>query len=249
MAELYKFTIFEDKETFVEEERTDEASGEKFTAKKKVVSKSPTQVIIKKPTRRQIEEADLEYSIEMSKCIKKGILTKAMLAKKYQDSGGLMSDTQSDRLTELYKKVYDTQLEITRLESVLNKDEKTDAKMKDLVGELTSSRKEILEIESDYRALFDHTADAKAQSRLLLWYILNLSFVQTEGEDHPTPYFKGNDFDEKLKSFYAKEEEDSEQYKVLSKKLSTFIAFWFYNQALTTEEFDALDKRLESGEL
>jgi hypothetical protein len=249
MGELYTFTIFEDKEAFIEEERTDEASGEKFTAKKKVVSKSPTQVLIKKPTRRQIEEADLEFSIEMSKCIKKGILTKAMLAKKYQDSGGLMSEEDSNRLSDLYKKVYDTQQEITRLESVLNKNEQTDAKVKDLVVELANSRKEIVEIESNFRSLFDHTADSKAQSRLLLWYILNLSFIQAEGEEHPTPYFKGNDFDEKLKSYYAKEEEDSEQYKILSKKLSTFIAFWFYNQALTKEDFDALDKRLESGEL
>jgi len=53
-----------------------------------VAEVEPVRVILKEPNRRQIEEADMEYSIEMSQCVKRGILTKAMLAKKYSDTGG-----------------------------------------------------------------------------------------------------------------------------------------------------------------
>ena len=53
---------------------------------------------------RQIEEAELEFSVEMSNCIKKGILTKAMLAKKYSDTGGLLAEEDAKALTKMYVK-------------------------------------------------------------------------------------------------------------------------------------------------
>ena len=59
-------------------------------------------MILKEPNRRQIEEADMEYSIEMSQCVKRGILTKAMLAKKYSDSGGLLAEQDAKNLSKKY---------------------------------------------------------------------------------------------------------------------------------------------------
>ena len=57
-------------------------------------SKKDHVFVINQPTRRQMEEADMEYSIEMSKCVKQGILTKAMLMNKYSDTGGLLSEVR-----------------------------------------------------------------------------------------------------------------------------------------------------------
>ena len=247
--ELYKFTIFEDKEVSVEEVTTDKKTGEEITIKKKVNQKTPIEVHLRKPTRRQIEEADLEYSVEMSRCIKKGILTKAMLAKKYSDTGGMMSETESTRLVELYKSIYDLQNESVRLESITNKTEEVKGKISELVGQVTATRKEIIEIESSYRSLFDHTADSKAQNRVLLWYILNLTYIKRELDSDAKPYFKGREFEDKLQDFYQKEEETSEQYNTISKKLSTLVAFWFFNQASSTEDFTELDRKIEAGEL
>lgn len=247
--ELYTFTVFEDKEKMVEETKVDETSGEEVVVKKKVVEKSPIQVVLKKPTRRQIEEADLEYSVEMSKCIKKGILTKAMLAKKYSDTGGLMSESESQKLVDLYKQIYDLQGENLRLELSENKSEEIIERQKTLVSELNIARKEIVDIESSYRSLFDHTADSKAQSKVLLWYIINLTYVKKELDDSPKPLYKGKDFEEKLQDFYLKEEEQTLEYSKISKKLSTLVAFWFFNQASTKEEFEELDRKIEAGEL
>jgi hypothetical protein len=249
LKELYSFTIFEDKEVIVEETTTDEATGQEITIKKKTIEKSPIQIILKKPTRRQIEEADLEYSVEISRCIKKGILTKAMLAKKYSDTGGLMSELESTKLVDLYKEIYDLQGDLSKLEAVTNKTDEINEKIKSVIVKSTAARKEIVEIESSYRALFDHTADSKAQNRVLLWYILNLTYIQKEQDEKAKSYFEGKDFDEKLDSFYKKEEQSSEQYLQLSKKLSTLIAFWFFNQATSHEEFKELDRKIETGEL
>ncbi len=246
---LYNFTIFEDKESFIEEVSINEENGEETIVKKKTVEKVPVQIFIKKPSRRQIEDADLEYSVEISKCIKKGILTKAMLAKKYSDTGGAMSEQESSRLVDLYKLIYDSQSQLSRLESISQKTDEINSKISDTITTLQSYRKEIVEIESSYRSLFDHTADSKAQNKILIWYILNLSYIKRQLDDEPKPYFKGSSFEEKLEDFYEKEESLDQQYFQISKKLSTLMAFWFFNQASTSEDFEELDKKIESGEL
>jgi hypothetical protein len=245
---LYSFTIFDEKESFIEEKTINEETKEETIVKKKTTEKIPIEIFLKKPSRREIEEADLEYSVEMSKCIKKGILTKAMLAKKYSDTGGMMSESESKRLVDLYKKIYDLQNETIRLESSTKKKENKEKNEK-LIEELSLVRKEIVEIESNYRSLFDHTADSKAQNKILLWYILNLTYIKQSEDSAPKAYFAGEDFESKLESFYKKEEEKDDHYSLISKKLSTLMAFWFFNQASSKEDFEELDKKIESGEL
>jgi hypothetical protein len=246
---LYNFTVYENKENVIEDISVNEETREETIVKRKVIEKSPVQVFIKKPSRRQIEDADLEYSVEISKCIKRGILTKAMLAKKYSDSGGAMSEQESGRLVDLYKSIYDSQSQLSRLESISEKTEEINKKISETLTLLQNSRKEIIEIESSYRSLFDHTADSKAQNKVLLWYILNLSYIKRPLDENPKPYFNGSEFEDKLQDFYEKEESGDEQYLQISKKLSTLMAFWFFNQASTTEDFEELDKKIESGEL
>ena len=99
--ELYNFVV--DKEVEKEEVTTkvDKKTKEETTVKKKVTVKEPVSIKLKRPSRRELEEAELEFSVEMSRCVKKGILTKAMLAKKYSDTGGLMSEDDANSLVEV----------------------------------------------------------------------------------------------------------------------------------------------------
>ena len=82
--QLYKFTIDKEVEKTVQSSKKDKKTGEEVITKKKVTEKVPVEIKIKRPSRRELEEAELEYSVEMSRCVKRGILTKAMLAKKGQ---------------------------------------------------------------------------------------------------------------------------------------------------------------------
>ena len=247
--ELYKFKVFEEKEITKEESTIDTSTGEETIVKKKVLEKVPVEITLKKPSRRQIEEADLEFSVEMSRCIKKGILTKAMLAKKYSDIGGAMSESESQKLVELYQKTFDLQNENARLDLISEKSDEVLNRISKITEELSQARNEIIEIESSYRALFDHTADTKAQNKVLLWYIINLTHIKREIDVDSKPYFKGKDFEEKLSNFYEKEEFGDDFHFNLIKKLSTFVAFWFFNQASTKEDFEDLERRIEAGEL
>jgi hypothetical protein len=103
--QLYSFSIEDTKE--VEEKTTEkrknkEGDEKEVEVSQKIQKKIPFKFVIKEPSRRELEEADMEYSIEMSRCIKKGVLTKAMLAKKYSDTGGLLAESDANKLVELY---------------------------------------------------------------------------------------------------------------------------------------------------
>lgn len=249
IKELYSFVV--DKEIEKEEVTTkvDKKTKEEITVKKKVKTKVPVTIKLKRPSRRELEEAELEFSVEMSKCVKKGILTKAMLAKKYSDTGGLMSEDDAKSLVDSYKKVFDLQNEYSRLEIIQNKTEKQTARVDEITSELADVRRQIVEFESNYQSLFDHTADVKAQNRLILWYVIMLTYIQEEDEETPKPYFGSGDFEDKLEEYYKREESEDNLYFLITKKAATILAFWFFNQASDKESFDALMKRLENNEL
>ena len=112
MKEIYSFNV--EVERTVEETSTkkrknkDTGKMEEVSVAQEFKKEVPVKIILREPNRRQLEEADMEYSIEMSKCIKRGILTKAMLAKKYSDSGGLLSEEDAQFLTRKYSLKYFT---------------------------------------------------------------------------------------------------------------------------------------------
>lgn len=249
IKELYSFVV--DKEIEKEEVTTkvDKKTKEEITVKKKVKTKVPVTIKLKRPSRRELEEAELEFSVEMSKCVKKGILTKAMLAKKYSDTGGLMSEDDAKSLVDSYKKVFDIQNEYSRLEIIQNKTDKQKERVEEITSELAEVRRQIVEFESNYQSLFDHTADVKAQNRLILWYVIMLTYIQEEDEETPKPYFGSGDFEEKLEEYYKREESEDDLYFLITKKAATVLAFWFFNQASDKESFDSLMKRLENNEL
>jgi len=247
--ELYSFTIDEEKEVEKVSKRKNKKTGEETTVTKKVKEKVPVQVKIKRPSRRDLEEAELEYSVEMSRCVKKGILTKAMLYKKYSDTGGVWSEDDAKDYGRLYKEIFDIQTEYVRLETVDQKTDKQKEKIESLKEELSIKKRKIIDSETSMQSLFDHTADTKAQNRLLLWYTLMLTNIQREDDEDPKPYFIGVDFDKRIDDYYAKEDENSDFYGLLVQKVSTILAFWFFNQASTPEEFNKLIEDVEKGEV
>tara|TARA_R110001632_G_scaffold22490_6_gene64567 strand:- start:1173 stop:1928 length:756 start_codon:yes stop_codon:yes gene_type:complete len=246
---LYQFTVDDEREIEKESKRTNKKTGEITITKKKVKSKVPVEVKIKRPSRRQLEEAELQYSIEVSKCVKQGILTKAMLAKKYADTGGAFSDEGFKEYGELYKKILDYQNEYVRLENIEKPNAEQKKRIEIVKDDITKVKRDLVEVESGLQNLFEHTADVRAQNKLLLWYTLHLTFVQDEGDEEPVQYFVGDDYDDKLDDYYNKEEEESPLYEQIIKKVSTVLAFWFFNQASSSEEFEGIIEKVEKGEI
>ena len=128
MKEIYSFNVDIDKEVTEEvvKKRKNKESGkmEEVTLQETVKKPVPVKIIIKEPNRKDLEEADIEYSIEMSKCIKRGILTKAMLAKKYSDTGGLLTEEDAKLLTRRYSELGEMQNRYSRLSSKPKKEKR-----------------------------------------------------------------------------------------------------------------------------
>ena len=102
---IYKFTINKEEKKRVEVERKNKKTGEVETVLQDKKVKTPFEFTIKQPTRRIINEAEAQYAIEMSKNIKMGIVTKAMLIKKYADTGGALTEKE---VKDMVKKIQES---------------------------------------------------------------------------------------------------------------------------------------------
>ncbi len=112
---IYKFTLETKEKKKVEVERKNKETGEIETIIQNKTVKTPTEFVVKKPSRRLIDEAEAQYAIELSKNIKKGIITKNMLVKKYADTGGQLTETEAAGMVSQTKKKIKRRLKNYRL--------------------------------------------------------------------------------------------------------------------------------------
>jgi len=275
--EIYRFKVFqeieEEKEIDVEkeievekqievektrkkkdgtEEKYKDKETRKVKEKKLVKEKRPEKTkiehtfVIKQPTRRQMEEADMEYSIEMSKCVKQGVLTKAMLMNKYSDTGGMLSEADAKKLKEMYGRLGEMQTNFTNL-NMRSQSESNSEKLKQLSEDMAELRRAIATAETSFSALLNHTADSRAQNKVIAWYLLNLTNIEKDGE--LVEYFTGESFEDKKDSLYILEEEEDELLSIVYDKLTAFISFWYFSVNPSFEDFEELAQDIEEGKL
>lgn len=251
---IYSFLV--EKEEEVEQTETkkvkneDTGKTEEVKETRKVKESIPYRVIIRQPGRREMEEADMEYSIEMSKCIKNGILTKAMLAKQYSDTGGLMTEEDAKFLDRKYGTLADLQNKFTKLSAKQKRTDADEKKIREITEELAATRKVIIDLETNYSSLFNHTADSKAQNKAIMWYLVNLTSIKKdEDEDEMLePLFKGESFEEKKDYYYDLEEDgEDEIFNLVNNKLTTLLSFWYFSTSATKDDFERLEKDIEEG--
>jgi hypothetical protein len=114
MKKLYEFKLAK-RETVTEKETKTNENGEKVTIEKEVEKPVDHHFFIKKPTRSLYDEAELFYGVELSRGIKAGLLTKALLAKRYENDGGSLSDGEIERFGNLYLDFYKSTDDYQRL--------------------------------------------------------------------------------------------------------------------------------------
>ena len=254
LREIYSFT-FEKKEKVKQTEtkkvkNQETGEEEEVSITKEVEDAVPYRVIMKQPTRRQIEEAELEFSVEMSNCVKRGILTKAMLAKKYSDTGGLLPEDDAKALTKMYIRYGELSQESERIRIKTNLTQENEERLGQISEEITNLRKDIINVETSYSNLFNHTADVRAENKVIQWYILHLTYIQKSDEDKSSPLFEGHDFEQKLERYYELEEEGDDLYDLIGSKVAALYSFWYYSSgAVSTADFEKLDKDIEEGNI
>lgn len=252
---LYSFEVKVEKE--VEEtvekkkKRKNKETGkmEVVTTKETTMVKKdvPFNIVIKKPTRTELEDGDMFYSLELNKFIKMGLLTKAMLAKQYGSQGGVWTEKEQTLYAELIYKMHQKQLEIQQF-SILGDSGKLSERQKlklDLaIKEMAGLKKELTEYEMVQNSLFDHTADIKARNRTIMWYILHLtSFAEGEEENAVLEeMFPGDDFEDRFSIYEDKEETGDEVYERAIDKISSVVTIWYISG---NQEKESLEEFME----
>lgn len=128
------------------------------------------------------------------------------------------------------------------MSAVTDKSEEENQELEMLKTELVNIRKFIVESETSYLALFNHTADTKAQNKVILWYILNLSFYKDSSKKHEdfVPFFEGDTFEEKEQTLFDLEENEDELYNEVYSKLTSIVSLWYFSGKIDKESFDRL---------
>ena len=164
MKKLFEFMV--PKETEVEEtEVSKNEKGEEIKTTKKVKKKEQVKVFLRKPTRALFDEAELFYGVRLSEGIKAGLLTRALLSKRFTNDGGVLSEEEKNVYATLYVALFERQNEFQKL-SIKDESERTEQekiRYKEVVGELTELRTQIQDFETAQASLFDQTAENRAR--------------------------------------------------------------------------------------
>lgn len=243
MKWLYEFLVNGEKEVEQVETSKDE-QGNEVTTTKKVKKVIPIKFKIQKPTRKLFDDSELFYGVKLSEGIKAGLLTKALLAKRYQNDGGAMSDPEKEKYSKLYIELYNKESEFQKvslnLENISPEDKAI--KIAKLITELTEIRQELQAVEFSQISLFDQTAENRARNQCIMWWVLYLAHIFDEKTNDFKPLFDGKTFDEKLENYDLLEEQDDPFWNEVFKKFAYFISFWYMGKISTQEDFQKAEK-------
>ena len=230
---IYEFSLNKKEKKQVETTRKNK-DGEEETVLSNRTVKTPIKFVVAKPTRRIADDAEVYYSVKMSESIKKGIVTKAMLIKKYADNGGALTENESKELLKNLKRIHDLENEYQMISATNKKEDQK--KLIDMETEISTLRRDLINLESSLQSVYQHTADARAERDTLLWYTIALAKIETE--DGLAEYFDGDDIEEQIEDFYEKyEAEEGFDFEAVT-TLSRVVGYWFYNQQATQEDIN-----------
>jgi len=240
MKTMFEFDIYHEKEIEKVEVSVNE-KGEEVKITSKVKTTVPIKLGIKKPTRSLFDEAELFYGVRLSEGIRAGLLTRALLAKRFNNDGGVLSEEEQKEYNDLYNNFFNLQTDFQRLslkqESLRTEEEKKD--LAAIIEKMTEAREMIQKYEMAQANLFEQTAENRARNKTIMWWVLQLSLI--EGDDKKLKELFGEgSYDDKLKKYDEVEESELGIEKIALQKLLYLISFWYIGRAATQEEFSKL---------
>lgn len=246
---LHEFKI--EKEIPVETETTSKNNkGEEIKTIKKELIKKPVIFRILKPNRRSFDDAELFYGVKLAEGIKAGLLTRSLLAKRYQNDGGAMSEPEKQKYAQLYVDMFRKQNELEKIQVNLEKMPKDlqEAKLTEVLTEMANIKEQLQEIEIYQSSLFDQTAENRARNSTIMWWALHIAYVSKDEGKTFQPLFGEGSFESRLKE-YDKLEESNDMIDLEAiKKIAYFISLWYLGKAVTQEDFKRLEDTFKTSD-
>ncbi len=247
MKRLFEFTL--PQEEIVKETKTKtNKKGEEISTTKEVKKLVDKKYFLRKPTRKLFDEAELFYGVELSAGIKAGLLTRALLQKRFQNDGGVLGDKEREEWSTLYSELFDKQLEYQQLATIKAEDMTPDqsAQYKYCKTFITDARKKIQEFELQQSSLYDQTAENRARNRTILWWVLQMAHYETEDHQDGSPFFGNGSYEDRLAIYDTMEEEDEDYTLSVINKFFYYVSFWYVSKTSDPKQFEDLIKFAES---
>lgn len=246
MKKIYEFVL--QKKEVIEVSVKEGNDENEITTTKKEKRLIDKKFFLRKPTRKLFDEAELFYGVKLAEGIKAGLLTRALLAKRFNNDGGVLSDHEREEFGRLYNEIFDKQVElqtiILKKESEITEEDKK--KKEEVTSFLKTARSRIQEFESNQASLYDQTAENRARNKTILWWVLHLSFAKNGEEE--ISFFGDGEYESKLKAYDKIEDTDDDWEMEVVNKFFYYVSFWFVSKASDQEQFDALIKFAEQKE-
>ena len=238
---LYEFSVPKLVEVEEVSFATDDAGAELKTVKK-VKKEQPQTFYIKRPNRNEYDEAELFYNKKVGEALSSGLISNALLAKRIDGDGGLISLVDKESLTKLQTSLTEKKKELE--ESELDKESAEYIGLKsevdDLETKFSNAARNYGALES---SIFEVTAESWAKNKVARWWLLRLLHTGDQ-----KPFFAGANDEERLETFYELEDSEGEEKTFLSTvvfKSMLAIAYWRQVGTIDAEELDKLSKESE----
>lgn len=233
MKIIYRFNV--NKLETVELPVEKEIDGKLTKVLEKQEKTVPVTYVIKKPNRADHDEAELFYSIRFSEDVRKGVLTRSEIIKRFAN--------EDTTIKKVYEDYAAKEVEFQKI-SLQEKTPENLAKKTKSENELLGILIDIQTFELNKSSVFEHTAENRARNKTIFWWILNLAYKQ-EG-DKFTPLFDGKDFIEKQSVYDKLSETEDNHLKEVLEKFFYFVPAWYTGQANTEEDFKKLESLLKA---
>lgn len=182
------------------------------------------KVIIKQPTRKEVESAKNTYQEAWSDAVRRGILTRAIIDKTYSNQDGILSESDKKELQKASDQINKVRLEYEKFKDIKEED-KTDKQKKEiekLLEKFTEAKNKFNQLEQLSESLYRNSAENIAQEKQLLYNTLFLSYIEQDGKVRPIS--EGETVEDRLSKLDSILDDDSsEQSKELSKFYDTVI--------------------------
>lgn len=222
-----------------------------FTDHKKEGEKQiPYKIHLLKPTRKLREAGELFYSGQVSYYVKNGIMPRAVLEKHLLDGGGIESEGEKEKYLSIRDRlnILEVDYNMVALKGEAMRTEDESKKLIECLREITELKRESIGLELNKLSAFEHSAEAKARNKTILWWIVNLTQYEKD-EQEPLALFTGKTVDNKFDQYDQTMEDDEQEFwQAILGRISYLLTFWWVGTAYDEETFKDADKLFNKEE-
>jgi len=133
------------------------------------------------------DECNLFYSVKVSEGVKAGLLTRAMINKRYKNDGGGLSEEEQKDFNEKYGELLlkEKEFQVVQLNLQDDKDisdEERQKRLGVLVEEMEDLKAELEKYQVTAEALYEHTSEARAARLTNMWWLLHLTYIKFKND-------------------------------------------------------------------